>query len=213
LTPCLYAINGDPQHVVLIWLLFDGTTLVEKGRLPLYYAEFYSSTLLVGDFDWDGTDDVAVVIPTVSDGKPTQSIMVYHATGSGFEFRQRIDVNVGSNTYRVLTGDFNGDGYADIAIVSDQGSGNSKITVIYLSINNGYSVKDVWSGPRDLAKMKLVTGDFDGDMVTDIGALYSHGENTSQFLVWCGSEDLGQEHLAWMSNPVASPGRAASFSW
>jgi hypothetical protein len=199
----LYAIDGDPHQVALFPLFFDGMHLVDNGsRLPVPNAEFDSSTLLAGDFDFDGTDDVAIFIPnTARDGEHIQSVLIYHSTGNGFEFRQQIDANVGSDVYRVLAGDFNGDGYADIAIVSDQGNGTSKITVIYLSADNDYTISDVWSGPRDLAKMKLVTGDFDGDGLTDIGALYGYGPDTSQFLIWCGSEDLSQEHLAWMSDP------------
>ncbi len=72
---------------------------------------------LVGDFDGDGRDDIFAV------GRPGRDeVTVGRSTGSGLTIAYRRLDHLLSNTQVPVTGDFNGDGRADVAAVDRSSS-------------------------------------------------------------------------------------------
>ncbi|MGC9501261.1 FG-GAP-like repeat-containing protein [Streptomyces sp. WG7] len=83
----------------------------------------------------------------------------------------------GAGTKAVNSGDFNGDGKADLALLYDYGAGH--IRLFTLDANAG-GVTTQWErttpGPNPTL---LTTGDYNGDGKTDVAALYSYGKTDS----------------------------------
>ncbi|MEW2161055.1 LamG-like jellyroll fold domain-containing protein [Streptomyces sp. NPDC007189] len=82
------------------------------------------------------------------------------------------------------TGDFNGDGKADVAHLIDAGGGHDAITVA-LADSNGDSgfqpVRLIWDDPNFGPNTKyMAAGDFNGDGRADLALYYNYSDNNSQ---------------------------------
>jgi hypothetical protein len=127
---------------------------------------------LPGDFDGDGRSDVAAVWN--NGGQNT--LTVRRSTGSAFTHEHWI---IGAGPWlpssKWVSGDFNGDGLSDIAVIWNDG--NAATTTVYLSAGNRFAKPVVWS-PRDGGwgdGIKWVAGDYNGDGLTDIAAIWNDG--------------------------------------
>ncbi|GAA3620525.1 hypothetical protein GCM10022267_03350 [Lentzea roselyniae] len=137
------------------------------GYEPRRYHNVLESVANIKDFNSDGRSDIAAIDPN--------GTMVFFAgdgagrvhygkamSGNGHWAGQRL----------VTTGDFNGDGKADIAAVSSSGTmelytGNGAGDLGY---SHAMSGAGHWSGQRAVA-----AGDFNGDGKTDIAAISATG--------------------------------------
>jgi hypothetical protein len=145
--------------------------------------------VLTGDFNGDGKTDIATVSPNGLGGW-SDAITVEYATGTGFTSafvaaqtpRHMRNGGAGSD-YRVLTGDFNGDGKTDIATVSRNGLGgwSDAITVEYATGTGFTSAFVAAQTPRHMrnggagSDYRVLTGDFNGDGKTDIATVSPNG--------------------------------------
>ena len=97
---------------------------------------------LVGDFNGDGKDDIALWAPT-NQGE----VYVALSTGSGFDVASQHTWNTGTfskNTGdRALVGDFNGDGKDDLALWGLAGQG---AVYVALSTGSAFQANKVWYG-------------------------------------------------------------------
>ena len=88
-----------------------------------------------------------------------------------------------------LSGDFNGDGIMDMAVLYNCGNGQVKI-IVWLGTGIGFSEGQVWydSGVNGLdialIKDRIVAGDFNGDGNTDIAVLYDCGNTQTKVYVF-----------------------------
>jgi V8-like Glu-specific endopeptidase len=162
---------GAPTSVV------SATTPVSKGT----------------DFTGDGLEDVGAaydfknarfgvyVWPSLGPGSAESPILGAPAlkwdSGNG-------SANAGQA--RWLTGDFNGDGRSDFAMVYDYLNNSSTIWLWYANAAGGFDAQGVkWQSANfSPGKARFVTGDFDGDGRTDIGAAYDNGSASTSFLTW-----------------------------
>ena len=143
-----------------------------------------------GDYNGDGLDDIAAFYDY---GKGECRAFVWISTGSTF----KLDWNfwyMSSGFYsdritnRVTSGDFNGDGKADIAAFYDYGKGEtrafvwksqgSKFTLDwnYWYMSTGFTAGNISD--------QIAVGDFDGDKKDDIMAFYDYGKGEARAFIW-----------------------------
>lgn len=145
--------------------------------------------VLVGDFNGDGRSDLATISRNGGGGW-SEWVAVDLSTGSGFvstvwragtpTHMRNGDANA---DYRVLLGDFNGDGRSDLATVSPTGAGGwSEWVAMELSTGAGFT-STVWRSPTPMhmrngdgrADYRVLVGDFNGDGRSDIATVSPTG--------------------------------------
>jgi len=102
---------------------------------------------VVGDFNGDGKDDVAINLP--GDG----SIAIYYSRGDG-TFYQATQVDPGQIPKALAAGDFNGDGKVDLAV----GLELSQQACIFFNSGNGQFTRSFFASGADTTAM--IAADF-----------------------------------------------------
>ncbi|MFZ5651380.1 MAG: DUF2334 domain-containing protein [Bacillota bacterium] len=124
------------------------------------WAPEKDSVLLAGDFTGNKRDDLMVFSP----GQGTFRLL--ENQGGRLSPVERIFLSTGNlKPADVMSGDFNGDGLADLAVFDREGAR------IGLSFNTGNGFRPILWQYSDLLKEKIhrpFTGDFNGDRRTDI---------------------------------------------
>ena len=143
---------------------------------------------LVGDFNGDGLSDLATVSPDAGGGWATW-IALELSTGKGFTSATwNADLpmhmrNGGAADYRIVVGDFNGDGKSDLAAVSPNGGGSWNVNVfVALSTGSGFT-SAAWAAATpthmrnggSASDYRVLVGDFDGDGVDDLATVSPDG--------------------------------------
>ena len=112
-----------------------------------------------------------------------------------------------SNTKFVTSGDYDGDGKTDLAMVYDYGNSVTGLWVFQNDGNGGFTPSLVWKSGSwwGSSNTKFVTsGDYDGDGKTEIAIIYSYGNSTG---LWDFSNVNGvyTPRLYWQSGSSWSP--------
>jgi predicted alpha/beta hydrolase len=154
----------------------DGRFAVRNEPLPQFagWAGTSGVQVLTGDFNGDGKTDLALV----RTGAPGwSSVPVALSTGDGrFAVHNRPLADFGTwaaaSDVRVLTGDFDGDGRTDLALVRVGPAGWASVPVALSTGDGGFAVQNRpladFAGWATMSGVQAVTGDFDGDRRTDI---------------------------------------------
>jgi hypothetical protein len=134
-----------------------------------------ATALAIGDFNHDGTNDIAVV------GNNTNTVTILLGRGNG-TFTNKAIYDVGAQAQSVAVGDFNGNGTNDLVVAA-----GTNVTVL---LGNG---DGTFQTPTryDYAKLDAVLGDFNGDgkpdlavcslnNTTSIGVMLGNGDGTFQ---------------------------------
>ncbi|MEU4209053.1 FG-GAP-like repeat-containing protein [Streptomyces sp. NPDC026206] len=184
-----------------------------------------------GDFDGDGRADLAMLTDygQAQDGRSQAALWVYTASGEGFNAPRTVWES-GSDSWRweaskLTTGDFNGDGKADIGVLYNYGKTaedrNRTGLFTFTSNGNGFNAPaKAWeSGAGDWQSWnwessKVTSGDFNGDGKTDIAVLYNHGitggRNATSLLTFSSNgSDFDTPVKAWESGK----GSIDSWNW
>ncbi|MEV8608503.1 FG-GAP-like repeat-containing protein [Amycolatopsis sp. NPDC051373] len=160
---------------------FDPQGVKWGGSFNATKAKFVS-----GDFDGDGLTDIGAAY---DNGNSDTSFLVWHTTATGVD-APVTDWSSGAGNWVTsrsywLTGDFNGDGRTDVASFYDYLNNTSNLFVWYSKPDGTFTDRSVkWGGTFSDPKAQFVSGDFDGDGLTDIGAAYDNGNSDTSFLVW-----------------------------
>lgn len=116
---------------------------------------------------------------------------------------------------KMATGDFNSDGFTDVAMLYDYGRANSGLFVFTWDTDH-YDPQQVWrsgDGCWDAAKSKIVSGDFAGDAKTDIAIIYDYGNATTAIWTFAtnviGNSISVNLNRAWISLPGCFDARCA----
>ncbi|GIH20532.1 RICIN domain-containing protein [Rugosimonospora africana] len=156
-----------------------------------------------GDFNGDGRTDVAMfredpdaqvrLFLLLSDGTRYNAASQPVWTGSGWRVSH----------LKLVAGDFNGDGYDDIAALQGLAGGQSKLWVQLSNrgaFGNPVLQWDSGAGNLALEQANLVAGDFDGDGYTDIADVVDAGGGVSRLMVHASNHgQFGAPVTAWAS--------------
>ncbi|MGX1669785.1 FG-GAP-like repeat-containing protein [Streptomyces sp. NPDC055400] len=167
--------------------------LVAAGLTPLTLPSAPASATpsgLQGDFNGDGYRDLAVSAPAASVGGAGRAgtVVTLYGSASGITADHRKVISQNSSgvpgsaekndvfASATATGDFNGDGYADLAVgtpgedVGDDTDGGT-VTLLWGSasgLSGGTTVPDPAPTKHDDFGQSLAAGDFNGDGRTDL---------------------------------------------
>ncbi|MFF0967206.1 FG-GAP-like repeat-containing protein [Streptomyces sp. NPDC003703] len=182
-----------------------------------------SSKLTSGDYNGDGKTDIGVLYNygQTGDGRNRSGLWAFNSTGNGFQTPVKVwDSGTNSwnwNASKVASGDFNGDGKMDIAVLYNYGQaadGRNQTGLWFAGGADGLgSPKKVWDSDTswNWNSSTLTTGDYNGDGKTDIGVLYNYGQDAQ------GRNQTGLWTMAGTATGVAGPKRvwesATSWNW
>ena len=209
-----------------------GQQLLHQNR-PLIYDEteaddLYGSALAVGDFDRDGYDDLAIGVPGEDIGKIEDAGAVSIVYGSAIGLSMSRDQFLHQDLFGIgdiseardrfgstlSTGDYNGDGFSDLAIgVPNENFETTQdaglVHVLYGGTRgirfNGSAVLDQstsgledWPERYDHFGAALASGDFNNDGKDDL-AIGVPGENVDE------RHDTGALHVVYGSAAGVNP--------
>ncbi|MFF4221666.1 FG-GAP-like repeat-containing protein [Streptomyces abikoensis] len=187
--------------------------------------------LTSGDFNGDGKTDIGALYNygKTTDGLYRTGLFTFTSTGAGFNAPVKVWESSSSSwkswnwdASKVTSGDFNGDGKADIAVLynyGNSGSRNESGLLTFTSNGNGFAEpRKAWesgSTSWNWNSSKMVAGDFNGDGKSDIAVLYGNGttsdsrNETALWLIADNSNGFVEHRKVW--NSLTWEGR--SWSW
>jgi hypothetical protein len=170
----------------IVRFLFDGPEAVTVSRQTVDVPPArVADRMLVGDFTNDDVDDIALVIQQV-DGSIQVRVWSEADTAAGVYFDPRWQYTLGSNQGRLISGDFDGDGYADDIAMA------KRLDAQHLGLRR-YLI----DGPRSVSAnevtvrlepyrvgARMVRGDFDNDDADDAAFVIRRHDGTFRVRVW-----------------------------
>ncbi|MBB5121702.1 FG-GAP-like repeat-containing protein [Streptomyces eurocidicus] len=157
--------------------------------------EFYVDGRLVESVATPGTQYAASLDTTeLADGPHTLTVRAKNAAGKDGPMSAASGFFVANKAVpSTTTGDFDGDGKADIAVLYNNGRSDAgkNMTSLYKFTSNGHGFDapvKVWdneaasAGSWNADRSKMTVGDFNGDGKTDVAVLYNDGrDDTGDF--------------------------------
>ncbi|MEV7130966.1 FG-GAP-like repeat-containing protein [Streptomyces sp. NPDC093260] len=220
-----YGEGADGKNRTKLWLFtstgsdFQAPKIVWDSGSTSW--NWNSSKLTSGDYNGDGKSDIGVLYnygQTV-DGRNHTGLWAFNSTGDGFQAPVKVwDSGSDSwnwNASKVSSGDFNGDGKMDVAVLYNYGQaadGRNQTGLWFAGGADGLSSpKKVWNSDTswNWNASTLTSGDYNGDGKTDIGVLYNYGQDTD------GRNHTGLWTMAGTDTGVAAPKKVwdSTTSW
>ena len=171
--PDLATANSVDGTVSILLGNGDGTFAAQ----PTLVTGSVPYSLAAGDFNRDGKLDL--VVTNFANGTPS-TVSVFIGNGDG-TFQAPVTYGVGSGPISVITGDFNGDGFLDVAVANQ----NDHSVSILLGVRDGTFQPNVDypAGTPDVGG--VTSGDFNHDGVLDL-ALSNPSNDTVSVLLGNG---------------------------
>ncbi len=145
--------------------------------------------IVSGDFNDDGRIDLAVADPSTDpDSSGTVSVLLGNGDGT---FQPQVTYAAGISPRAIVTGDFNGDGRTDLAVVdygsSAKGYSNGSVSVL---LGNGDGTFQQQVGYAvGTAPTPIAAGDFNGDGRTDLAVAQGEFGQPGSVSVLLGNGD------------------------
>ncbi len=185
---------------------------------PLVDWDFEGSQVLTGDFTGDGKQDVATFYGY--DGDQSR-LWVFASNGNSLNGpEQWWDSGPGmwnGSATKAVVGDFNNDGWLDVAAFYGYGGNQSRIWLFANNHHGGFNSPTVmwdsgpnnWNGPAT----QIIAGDFNGDGNRDIAALYGYSGDRSRIWLFNGNgAGLNTPTIGWDSGPGNWVGSATKIA-
>lgn len=191
---------------IKIWVWFsDGYsfgTPQEWWTTSGFKANQISGRVVTGDFDEDGwEDDIAAFY---DNGNSVTKLHVWRSTTNDFQHMGSSSqwsgpvYSASAITDRVVSGDFDNDGFKDdIAAFYNNGGNNTLLHVWKWSLPNSVGDPDGqfdmftwWNVPgynTNSITGRVVSGDFDGNGMDNIGAFYDNTNSNTNIHTWLSS--------------------------
>ncbi|WP_175408638.1 FG-GAP-like repeat-containing protein [Streptomyces sp. TRM64462] len=187
------------------------------------------SKVTAGDYNGDGRDDISVFYDggTSADNKNISTVYTWYSTGTGFASPKITWTTPGGFTWgasKVVSGDFTGDGKADIGVLYDRGRGTDGVirTALFTFASTGtaFTPSLEWESPGNFrwSAAQPTAGDYNGDGKDDVSIVYDAGlspENkyvTRIFTLYSTGSGFGAAQNTWTSSGAfnASVSKVAS---
>ncbi len=216
--------NGDGRDDVAVWYAYgDGgdklfTMLARPdGGFGAHSSSFERAPgdgwhvnrmkFATGDFDGDGRDDLAALYgyrdgsvkllywAGQTDGGFAEPVHGWESTG--WTFRQA----------SLHAGDFDGDGRDELAAWYDYADGHDAVIGFRLGTDGKFGDRrdmlTLPAGSYDRSRMKIVTGDFNGDGRDDLATLYGYADGRVKTISFTAKSDgaLNSPLHSWESEP------------
>lgn len=190
---------------------FLWTATASAGSIPPNIA-WYSgmggfdatrAKMTTGDFNHDGFLDVAMLYDY---GGATSRIWLFMWDGSSYVPYEAWYSGPGkfdASKAKITCGYFNADTDADVAILFDYGGGTSRVWT-FLTDGTTMAPTLAWSsspGGFDASRVKMASGEFDGQNNDDIAMFYNYGGGTSRIWTFLSQGATFKPNLAWSSSP------------
>ena len=155
--------------------LFEITTPVTA--IGFTKADFavgnFPSAIVAGDFDGNGTLDLAVT----NQNDSTVSILLNNGNGT---FQTHVDYGTAAGPVAIVAGDFNGDGIVDLAVASP---GANTVSILLGNGNGTFQAHhDFSTGSGTQNPVWLAVGDFNGDGNLDLAVANASADTISILL-------------------------------
>ncbi|GLF95182.1 trypsin-like serine protease [Streptomyces yaizuensis] len=148
---------------------------------------------VTGDFNADGRDDIAALYD-YADG--SEKLWTFTATPATTltPISSWSSTTWGDwNRTTLRAGDFNADGRDDVSAWYDYADGRDAVNVFPATTSGTFTTYyQAWSAPAghfDAARIKQVTGDFNGDGRDDLAAMYNYAAGNVSLLTWTTRTD------------------------
>ncbi len=174
-----------------LWLFEDVNGAAPKPRNVWSSGsgnwEWHRGTPLAGDFDGDGTAEIASFYDY--DGADTR-MFVFDEIGGTVKITNPWHSGAGNwamDRTKAVAGDFNGDGKVDIGAFYNYTGGNTSLWVFdHVATSGSPYIKSVWNsgaGNWEWHRGTPLAGDFDGDGTAEIASFYDYdGADTRMFV-------------------------------
>ena len=144
------------------------------------------ASVSIGDFNGDGSPDVAVANP----GSNTTSILI-NTTATGATtptFAPKVDLNTGVYPFSVSIGDFNGDGKPDVAVTNFYGHSTSILLNNTPKVSIAAGTTPTETGPTNgTFTITLDTPAPEGGLVVNFNTIGSTATNPSHYSLSAGT--------------------------
>jgi hypothetical protein len=192
-------IPGAGAHKYQAQFVEDGFGLASTSSIALLNvgpapSPVYSDTAAItwngtpGDYSLSATGTVSFV--DTSFGNNVLATASLGAGIPGIGFLESLSPSFGSQPFREVTADFNGDGIPDLATISTDNGGSPYTVAVFLGNGDGtfragptIQPPDPWSYPF------MISGDFNGDDKPDLAILSYDGSTTSYITILLNNGD------------------------
>jgi len=198
-------VGSDNTSTLLVLLGNGANAFVPYSEIPRDLSGMKGAAMVVGDFNRDGKLDLAIVHQQASASNLTQgAITILLGNGDGsFTEAAGSPYLTGNTSTSVAIGDFNNDGFTDLA-VGAQADATHSITVLLGNGAGGFNSSSVAVTGQ---VQGLTAADFDGDGNVDLAAVNVTG-NTDLILFGNGAGGF----VSPFSLPATATSGAAGYA-
>lgn len=167
--------------------------------------------MVPGDYNGDGRTDIAFLYNYVN----SPSTMVIFTTNRNGGFSSRVWWRASPGTFfanriKMVSGYFNADNYADIAMFYDESNDSSSVIILYSNGGHTLSPKKKWASVPGMfiwSRAKMMSGDYNADGLSDLAFLYGYSDGHSSAWMFENSSARGFTPRAWWV------GIAGRYNW